>query len=310
MDPSYNNGVGTQIPQNNLQQQQSMISQPMGQPMMSQPVISSGTGDVVLGGGAPEKKSRKGLIILIVLIVLLALVGGGYYLWQSGTSGDGSQQAQTTNVQEKYNSYVNYVLWGEESTEKPIIEDIDQLRPYFETLKNDEIDAYLEKANTKYAEFENGYSGYNSQNKVNIISLKVFFQDYAQMRAITSEQLLKMYLDKGFEETKNFVQDKCQISDNNTTDGMRREKNAIKDYSDAFLNIVAKIDKAGCIRDGEIKPGCYKVVDNDEKELLDKASTVDSAEKEIRTSAMDALKSLYTEFYGDSENGGTNEENS
>ena len=58
MDPSYNNGVGTQIPQNNLQQQQSMMSQPMGQPMMSQPVISSGTGDVVLGGGAPEKKSR------------------------------------------------------------------------------------------------------------------------------------------------------------------------------------------------------------------------------------------------------------
>ena len=154
MDPSYTNGVGTQIPQ--------------------QPVISSGTGDIVLSGGEAPKKSRKGVVILIVLVVVLALVGGGFLLWQNGVFGGGSNsQSQAASLEEKYNSYIDYVLYGENSVEKYSIDGIENWTPYFAGLEGDELESYLQNANTKYADLETVYSQYNTVDKVNIVPMKV-----------------------------------------------------------------------------------------------------------------------------------------
>ena len=181
MNPSYNNRVGSQV-QAPMQQPQSQPvpmsqsqptlmpqsqpapmsqsisqSQPasMPQPMsVQQPMIASGAGDVVLSGaGIPNKKPRRGLIIaLIVLGILLVIAGGGVLLWQNGAFNRmfGGTQMVVGNLEEAYNSYTNYVLWGTESVERPSLEAIEEAQPYFESLGDEEKVAYVEKADAKY----------------------------------------------------------------------------------------------------------------------------------------------------------------
>lgn len=115
--------------------------------------ITSGTGDIILGGSAPEKKSRKGLIALIVAAVLLVLVGGGLLLWQSGVFGGGNKPS--AELTSKLREVINYMYSGEES-DAPLAEIPEDAEFKFVTEFNSDDYAsrseYFEKAKTLHGE--------------------------------------------------------------------------------------------------------------------------------------------------------------
>ena len=88
------------------------------------PVVSSGTGDIVLSSGGSDsfdgRKSRKGLIAALIILVVLAVGAGvGYALWQGGVfggNGGGSEMVvDVAELRSTFNKYANYVYRGEES---------------------------------------------------------------------------------------------------------------------------------------------------------------------------------------------------
>lgn len=341
MNPSYTNGVGQQVPQNNplgnaqqggsvqqsvsvqqggsvqqgnYMQQGGQMAQPtqmrqMPAPQMPlnggvmQQPISSGTGDVILGGGTPKKKPRKGVIVLIVLVVLLVLAGVGYLLWQNGVFGGGGnsqQDAQTTDVRTAYNGYVNYVLYGENSTEKYEIDGIDSWTPYFVNLKGDELDFYVEEVNKKYIELENAYFQSDIANKVDITPMRIFYQDYAAMQPMTEEEASNMYLENGFKQTETIINNKYIFTDDNSQ--FKIYTDSVKNYLDNYLTLLVNADKAGCVQNKKIIPGCYKLSSEEYKLYQENELAVGEAVDALRKSAVDALKNVYNELYGSNEN--------
>lgn len=132
--------------------------------------LSSGTGDIILGGGTPEKKSRKGLIALIVAVVLLILVGGGILLWQSGAFGGGDKPSAELTT--KLREVINYMYSGEES-DAPLAEIPEDAEFKFVTEFNSDDYAsrseYFEKAMTLQDEamgllLDNGNDARSSYN--------------------------------------------------------------------------------------------------------------------------------------------------
>ena len=92
MDPSQNNSFGTP------------------------PIISSGSGDIVLPS-AP-KKSKKPLVITLIIILLAALLGFGAWWYFDGSQFNPQSDLPDipTAVAEPLNRYGNYLLYGTEAT--------------------------------------------------------------------------------------------------------------------------------------------------------------------------------------------------
>lgn len=326
MNPSYTNGVGSQVPQNNPQisgqpVQQPAASQPMmaaQQPVMTpqQPImtpqqpIASGTGDVVLSGGGAEKKSRKGVVVLVVLIVLLALVGGGFLLWQNGVFGGGSNSSssnqQSNNLQSAYNSYVNYVLWGVESDGKPDLTAMEQARPYFMSLQGNNnstaIDTYLVKTEEKYSALKSAYDATNVENKVDITVLKAYFEDLVRMNKLTQDEMLAVYLTDGEQEVRALINNTYSIKN----ESINELSAAKKELSETLLSVTMKTVAAGCVQDKKIKSGCYQLTDEEKQSLTEEAARMVDSEDSLMSKARGAMYNLYNELYGNTEtiNGG------
>ena len=335
MDPSYTNSVGAtnpggtnpgnlnaqntnlnaqvlqggqQNPAQPVMPQQPMqptaMQQPMQPtPMMQQPVISSGTDDVVIGGGNADsgKKSRKGVVILIILIVLLALVGGGFLLWQNGVFGGGGggnvQTSQMTDLQKSYNSYVNYVLWGVESDGKPDYDAMEQARPYFEGLSENELTAYVSKANGKYETLKQAYDSSTGEKKISLEPMKLYFEDFARIK-ISEEDIINKYLADGQEMTNNLIEKSYE-------EGIKNEKlagysEANKKYMDNYLQMVINANGKGCIKNKELIIGCYALSREANAELEESRYAMLDKKMEVKISAVSTMNKLYVEFYGDS----------
>ena len=292
MDPSYSNGVGSSpIPQQQIPQQ----------PMNSQQPISSGTGDIVLGGADSNKKSRKGIVILIILVAFLALIGGGILLWQNGVfGGSGSSQLQVANLEEKFNSYIDYVLYGEDSAEKYGIDEIEAWTPYFAGLEGDELSAYIEKANYKYLELENAYSQSNANDRVDITPMKIYYQDYASMQPMSEKEVSDFYIENGLGQTKKMINNKYIFSGNNLQFETYLE--SVNDSLSNYLTLLVKADKAGCIRDKKIVSGCYKLTEEEYKVYQEKELEMGKTGDVLKKSAVDTLKSVYNTLYGSNGN--------
>ena len=292
MDPSYNNGVGSQVPQSNLQNgfQQPLQSQ--------QPVISSGSEDIVLtGGGEDGKKSRK-KVILIVLIIIVILIGGGLLLWQSGVfnGNNNSEQAlQANNLEEKYNDYVNYVLLGEDSFEKPDVNMIGELTPYFETFEGDSLEEYFSKTNEKFTAFEKDYSKVMT-NGVDLNPLKIYFQDFADVWSVSNLDILSIAINEGLEKAKNLIDDKFSSID--TTGELREYTLAMKNYYNIYLESIAKIINAGCVNNGMMIHSCYNFSEEEQNKLNDAANTANTIEDKLHNLAITTLKTVYIDLYG------------
>ena len=322
MDPSYTNSVGATNPggtnpgnldaQNTnpnaqvLQGGQQNPAQPVmpQQPMqptlkMQQPVISSGTGDVVIGGGntASGKKSRKGVVILIIMVVLLALVGGGFLLWQNGVFGGNGggnvQTSQMTDLQKSYNSYVNYVLWGVESDGKPDYNAIEQARPYFEGLSGNELMAYVSTANEKYNKLSNAYNASTDENKINLEPMKLYFEDFASVGEINQDEILTSYLASGEQKTEELIERTYNSGESKLGDLLSEKRKLAK----TILDITAKTVAANCVKDEKITPGCYQLTGEEKQALSETTTKMIEAENDLMEKAMGAITDLYNGTY-------------
>lgn len=302
MNPSYDNGVGSsQIPPQ-MPQQPVVPSQPLPQqPVVSGQPVSSGTGDIVLGGADSGKKSRKGVVILIILVVVLALVGGGVLLWQNLGSGN-SNQSQTASLEEKYNSYVNYVLWGVESDGKPDLAAIKEAtNAYFEDLRDDALlNGYISKANEKYIGLADSYGQKEGENKVDVAVLKSYFEDYSAVKQISNEEIARIYVADGQAAVEKM------IDQNYKTVGNEKYLNdylaAEKKLATVNLDLIVKGTPKGCVQDGRLVLSCYGLNDEEAKMLNDAIFGAMDAVVELKTKAFDSIQGLYDELYGNEEN--------
>ena len=285
MNPSYTNGVGAPVSQ-----------VPVGQPQ--QPIISSG--DVVLGGSS-EKKSHKGVVILIILVVVLALVGGGFLLWQNGMFGgvNGSGSNQVSGLEEKYNSYVNYVLWGVESSNKPDLVAIGEVvDPYFVSLQNDEValSSYIDNANAKYVELSNTYNQ-REEDKADITVLKSYFEDYAGIKEISTGEMIQVYKESGKAAVQKMIDQSYAIA---STERYLSDYLAARiNFANAMLEKIELAAKTGCIKDNEMMWGCDEslVPDDGFMGALNNAMKTQNA---LTSQAMNVMTQIYTELYGSS----------
>ena len=312
MDPSYNNGAGSRIPQNNPQPKQPMMQQPMmsSQPMMqqpmmsSQPIVSSGMGDVMLDG-APEKKSRKGVVTLIILVILLVFAGIGFFFWQNGTSGGGSPQQQAGNLKENYNSYVNYVLAGDESNNEINLETVNMAQAFFKNLKDATLDAYITKANEKYGVLKQSYDAVESENRQDIAVLKSYYQDYPQIKSLDISEVIKIYEQNG----KDRIKTEQAIAENYKMDSIETYLNnylaAGISYANVLLGIIENADKAGCIKDANLVQGCYVNTIQEGDDFSKKYNDMIGAQNNLYNQAINTMLTIYEVAY--SADGGSSE---
>ncbi|MCR5700031.1 MAG: hypothetical protein K6G49_01180 [Candidatus Saccharibacteria bacterium] len=306
MNEGQNSGAGNVTPGANIggspqpiqPMQQPVGSQPVTPQPMQQPIVSSGTGDIVIGDTGPDKKSRKGVVILIILVVILALVGGGIALWQSGVlggGGNGISQEQLADLENKYNSYTNYVVYGDETINRPEMEFIEEAAPYFEVSNGESPEVYLERTEFLYAEFRDDYLKSGIKDKIDLTPLETYFLDYVKVRPIDNEEILKIYLKNKQQGAKKVIDERV-VSAN---ESLSQYISAVKKYYSSYLDLLAKIDAAGCIRGGEVVTNCYVVGENDEQQLDAALTEVADEVNGLKNSALDTLKSLYISFYGE-----------
>lgn len=322
MDPSYTNGVGTQAPpnsQNTVSQGAGSVRQipvrqmpPSGGMMSQQPIIASGPDEVALGGAegtGGAGKTRKGVIVLIVLIVLLALVGGGFWLWQSGAlGGEGGLQSQTTNgLEEKYNSYVNYVLWGVESNGKPDLVAMSEATPYFEKVRNDEaaLGEYVSNAGKKYNELMQAYDAAEIEEKTDIAVLESYFGNYPVVPMLTQSELLGAYLVGGKQEAQELLDN--AYSAVGAESYFNNFLKAEKELGEQILKMIIKADTAGCIKEGAIASNCSEMDTSDSEAMGKAVMNASGAMAEMSSAAYDALGDLYVGLYNTEETESGNE---
>ena len=280
-------------------------------------------GDVILGGVAPEKSSKTKIIILIVLVVLLALVGVGFLLWQNNAANN-SETKQEASLQERYNSYVNYVLWGVESDGKPDLAEMKKAKPYLETImngedssqtgqnentKNDKLmfEEYIAKEGALFADFSEAYAGYEGGEKVDVAVIESYFDRYPRLEQIDVSEMIMLYNEGGENRVKESIEEWfVQEGDDEKYLSEYLEKKNI--LAEQILNLIVKANAAGCIKDDSLDLTCYKMEESEDESLGDAMLGAFEASKQMRLAARDTLESIHGQLYENEEEGEVNEE--
>ena len=302
MNPSYDNSFGNQnadgttssvnlgtanAPQPMPQTSQAPASN-MGMP------ISSGADDIVINTSA-NKGHKKILIICGIIISLLVAAGVILFLLFSNRDNIGGDMR--SNLQTSFSSYINYVLYGEESDAQL---DTSNLRssPYFYRLEPDQISSYVEVANTKYSTFKDFYE--KTEERFDTKPLQVFFQAYPTIKILEEKDLLDLYKTKGAEEAYKEIEnlydvENIQLPTNTTLDSFLENQKEITTYK---LKYIIGIVENGCLTEGEkIKENCFSL-DSAEQEILTQKNT---ANEELVLSmyrnALGAVINIYNELF-------------
>ncbi len=276
-------------------------------------IVSVGTGGVNLPN-AEQKKPKKGLIIGVIVVLLLAAVGAFVAMNLSGRRGDSDQVVTYEPLRESFNSYMNYVLYGEDSEEDIDLNTIGGIEPYFlEVKKSGEgKEEYLAKAEEKYTAFMKSYykdvviddeddvdekeedeEEDDEPNKEETSELSVYFQDYVAV-GMSSSELVKKYLELGYDETVKLVEESYKTD--NTNQLFLEYVNADKERNLLELKIVAQTNGASCIGDDTLIVDCYDISDDLRKqyeELWMKSYRYSSSLKE---NAINTLENIYGEI--------------
>ena len=256
------------------------------------------------GGTKLDALLRNKKIIVIVLLVLLLLVGGGFLLWQNlqGDDNPFPTQQEAGNIKGKYNSYVNYVMFGKESNETPVLEVMEDAQPYFENLQGEGEGVYLEQATFKYDELQEAYLAYGGDLAVNLDTLKLYFQDLAQTKGVTMAEIVNAYASGGEKAAENLIVER--FVNNGTRLYFDDYLNAEKEYAEFLLRVVINAGAAGCISGGQLVEGCYTMTEAEGMELNSKFNNVMTTKNTLRFNAMETLEIIYENLYGAASEGG------
>jgi len=326
MDPSYNNSFGgnnsgvnpvpnpgatppigpapapvqSPAPMANLNSMPNPTPAPTPAPIQSPtppPQFSSDSGDIVINS-APKstKKFTPGVIALIVIVVILLFAGISFLIINRNNGSSGS--ATPSAIKEAFNSYVNYVLYGKDSTED--IEDITNsdvvITPYFESLDDNEKAQYITTATEKYNNFINLYyaEDRNLDDLVDTNPLEDYFQSFPRIKILSEQDVLDLYNQYGKSEATQKIKDNYNIA--NVSNNIAVYVDDSEELSNAYLDIIANIDSAGCLSNRTIVEGCYRLTDS-ERDMLKTHLDIIELRNDFYYRAISVLNMLYAELY-------------
>ncbi len=279
--------------------------------------IGSGTGDVVIGGD--QKKNQKkmllvgGLIALVVLIVV-GLVASAIFSRGGGSDGGGSDVA---NQKSAFNSYANYVLFGEDSDEDLTEEEIYENSAYFETLdiNEDVITKYTLEANKKFGELERSYAQDNDPYwQTAFTDMSDFFQKLPSALPLTVKELSDAFASGGRSGAEELIDRRYSTSDySSDEDGL---SSMFLDYLDAAsslsalrLNVIEKAKEGGCVISDSLENSCYTMNESEIQEAEGYFAESNDSVEAMRQNAFLAIQNMFNKIYGyDNENEEIDEE--
>ncbi len=244
--------------------QTSYPQQPVARPSVQ--YAPDDTGDIKLTSTHP-KKSKKGLIIgLIVFVIILITVGTIFVVSYIQSQSGANIHKDSVAIQNKFNKYANYVLYGEDSVEQ--IQDFKAENVYAidENINNN---SFLKNANNLYSAFLEDFIGSDYDGKVStsLLSTNEYYNfliwknDFSE---IDKTELLQIYMDKGLGVAKDYIKNYYNDVDHSNS-LVELFAKYDSEYAIYMVEEWAIYDEKGCRQDKSYDTTCIMNITNDEK---------------------------------------------
>ena len=227
--------------------------------------ISSGAGDVVIGGGQKQNQKKVllvgGLIALVVLIVVGLIVG---IVFSGGSGSGGGGQAGQAGLKGDFNNYTNYVMFGEDSNDDVTVDQLSEFSVYFDNLLDDEaaLTKYIVEANKKFDALKNSYPD-DGENQFMLESLADFFQKYPDARIMTAKEMSDLLASGGRNEVVALIDRRFSTSDENISNDYLFYLNSARDFSVFQLDLAERAINAGCALIDTLDTNCYALTEEE-----------------------------------------------
>lgn len=202
---------------------------------------------------APAPKKRWPLILGIVLGVLL--IGG---IAASAFLLPGSGSVPANSLEAKFNTFANYLLFGEEKSDK--LPEYDEDKVYrvvaaYGDYDSDESREYFKKLNLLFDDFLNSYQSGPSSETVNryIDSYRIVQDDFSGI-VLPEEEIIKSFIDDGPEGAETMISGYYQT---------KKDEPLVETYQKTDLNYVAILSiyqQSGCIDGYVINDACVEAI--------------------------------------------------
>ena len=249
---------------------------------------------------------RRGLIIGVIVVFLLLLSGGLVALavtngmFGNGNDSDNSQKENTVSVAKSaFNEYISYIAYGKNSAEEITEDTLTDLliEPYFESVSFGDIDNYAKEAEAKFDAFSSKYQ--SSNDVVDLVSIKLFYHDYASHHSISFDELQALYIKNGLEPTRNIISTYYDYSSEDEV--LRSYIDSAKKMNNLQLDLIDGYDKAGCFNNNALVENCSVVNSNNDEVIMDLFSKMSVDKNILSENAVDAVSSIYDYLYENKE---------
>ena len=267
MDPTQNNNFGSQP------------SVGMGYDGNSTGVEM---GDIVL---SPEKKSKKWWIIGVAGIAVVIVIAACVVLFLMNSEKNGATNPR--NVYEKFNVYANYLVDGAENTEDLNGEYVSYDWYALDEAIENEDDSFLQTADRLWDSFYEAFSNNEKLHDDAILEARVEAQNrmmefivlYNDVRELSEEEVLRMYIDKGFTDANDEVLRRYAPFGNMDYEKSAEYSNAEIERAKVLLEYLQVADQNGCLTESNLDDGC-----------LEGKMSVDLMQRLMSNSSNNALK--------------------
>ncbi len=264
---------------------------------------SASSGDVVIGGGV-QQKPKKALVIGAIaaaVLIVAGLIMGVMFGQGGGGSGD-SGQVSSADQKTLFNSYVNYVMFGEDSSEDLTEERASEYRAYFESLVNDgdALIKYTLEANKKFGDFKTSYSGGEYGDHA-LLSLDDYFQRFPSAMPITVKEMSDLFKQSGRDSVESLIDNRYSIGtgdDDSASSDYLYYIDVVREYSEFRLSIIERASMEDCTLNESLESDCYALSGDDIQTAQNYDQELLEAEFTMRQNAFVAIQDLYDEIYG------------
>lgn len=269
---------------------------PLMNPNNSQLVFTN----VGAGGAASGTNSKKKMKLWIILIAVLVILVLGIILWlliQKNSEG----VFDVGDIKASFNSYVNYVIHGEDSSEAVDIDSIQESNPYYMNLEGVDLQQYLAKSEEKYNAFANNYNSSNG-DVYGIQYMNAFFYDYVEIYSMSIDGFYDLYRNDNIEAFDEMLSKKYDTSSN--YDAVLRSYIVNeKQLAGLSFEILSDAEKADCLNNGGLIEGCYTMSDQQAEKLTNLLVEIDDEEELLYENAIVTINAVFTELYGNKSEG-------
>ena len=239
------------------------------------------------------QRSHKGLIIGIISVLAIALIVLilVFVLKNGGIGGIHNRAA----VISKFNTYANYILFGEEKdSDIPEYEYTNyKIMDIYRSTNQEQIDAFVAKSNQLFKEFSEEYEKNEEIDK----SYITYCDDYEttvyslQSTVIPESFLIKSYIEHGKSSTNSYI--KTYYGSYTDKDILANNQRAEASY--ALIDVLEKMSELACQKNGQIDMSCTEAAKNPELDELWGKYYQASAEAEstIEVSRANVIKNLW-----------------